>query len=92
MKKNIIIFVISTLLLFTQLLFVGKNATFGKTVFEQERKIGFLKEENQKLEEEIASVSSCSALLGQKAEDNLADIMAQLRRKNAADLKVAMKQ
>ena len=59
MKK---IFIVISILMVINLLAVGNGAVFGSSVSGMEERIGLLKEENEKMEIEISSLSSCTAI------------------------------
>lgn len=59
MKK---IFIVIFILIVVNLLAVGNGAVFGSSVSGMEESIGRLKKENEKMEIEISSLSSCTAI------------------------------
>jgi len=65
MKKFILILLLG---IATQFVFVSKGAVYGESVSSLEEKINQLKEQNQELEIEVASLTSYTKISGETPE------------------------
>jgi len=65
MKKFILILLLG---IATQFVFVSKGAVYGESVSFLEEKINRLKDQNQQLEIEVASLTSCTKISGETPE------------------------
>lgn len=83
MRKFILILLIGVA---TQFVFVSKGAIYGESVSVLEKKINLLKDQNQQLEIEIASLTSCSKISGETPE-----AIFSLSTKGSSDFSVALK-
>lgn len=74
MKKiSIVIFI----LIVVNLLAVGNGAVFGSSVSGMEERIVFLKQENEKIEIETSSLTSCTAISARARDLGLSQIAFQ---------------
>jgi len=83
MRKFILILIIGVA---TQFVFVSKGAGFGESVSGLEEKINLLKDQNQQLEIEIASLTSCSKISGETSE-----AIFSLSTKRSSDFSMALR-
>ena len=83
MKKFILVLLLG---IATQFVFVSKGAVYGESVSGMEEKINLLKDQNQQLEIEIASLTSCSKISGETSE-----AIFSLSPKGSSDFSVALK-
>lgn len=74
MKKILIVIII---LIVVNLLAVGNGAVFGSSVSGMEERISLLQEENGRMEIEISSLSSCTAISERARELGLSQIAFQ---------------
>lgn len=83
MRKIILILLIGVA---TAFVFVSKGAVYGDSISVMEKKINLLKDQNQELELEIASLTSFSKVLGDSPE-----AIFSLSTKDSSDFSVALK-
>lgn len=91
MKKILIISLILMILIVVQSLFIGKGAAFGSLVSELDQKIESLKEENQRIEKEIAMLSSCLTIEKKFTNLDLSSLKEISSTNSLANFKVALK-
>lgn len=83
MKKIALILLIGTA---TQFVFVSKGAIYGESVSSMEEKIDQLKDQNQRLEIEVATLTSCTNISGETPE-----VIFSLSPKRSSDFSMALK-
>lgn len=90
MKKVLLILIFLILCVAVQSVFVSGSAAYGDSVSDLEKKISYLENQNQSLEIEIASLTSCSKIVQRATEVGLTEAIPTLSLAKG-DFSVALK-